>query len=112
MMVVGCISQRSVRQEISVAAAADLQFAMQDIAGRFQKETGKTVKPIYGSSGNFFSRFRMARPSTYFFPRTSTIPKNWKQQGLTEPGSYYRVRKREDRDLGRERFRNSIWVPE
>jgi ABC-type molybdate transport system substrate-binding protein len=37
MMVVGCISQRCVSQEISVAAAADLQFAMQDIAGRFQK---------------------------------------------------------------------------
>jgi len=31
-------------QESTVAAAAHLQFAMQDVAARFQKETGKTVK--------------------------------------------------------------------
>jgi len=30
-------------QEIMVAAAADLQFVMQDVAVRFQKETGKNV---------------------------------------------------------------------
>ena len=34
---------------ITVAAAADLQFAMQDVAANFQKETGKEVKLIYGS---------------------------------------------------------------
>lgn len=28
-------------QEITIAAAADLQSAMQDIAARFEKETGK-----------------------------------------------------------------------
>ena len=31
-------------QEITVAAAADLQFVMQDIGARFQSETGKSVK--------------------------------------------------------------------
>jgi hypothetical protein len=31
-------------QEITVAAAADLQFVMQDVAVRFQKETGKNVR--------------------------------------------------------------------
>ena len=41
-------------QSITVAAAADLQSAMQDVAAAFQKETGKEVKLIYGSSGNFF----------------------------------------------------------
>jgi len=38
-------------QEITVAAAADLQFAMQEIGTRFQQESGKTVKLIFGSSG-------------------------------------------------------------
>jgi len=37
-----------------MAAEAHLKFAMQDVAARFQKETEKTVKPFYDSSGNFF----------------------------------------------------------
>ncbi len=45
-------------QEITIAAAADLQSAMQDIAARFEKETGKKVKVVYGSSGNFFQQIQ------------------------------------------------------
>jgi len=81
LMVVGLCSlpHICVSQEISVAAAADLQFAMQDIAGRFQKETGKTVKPIYGSSGNFLQQIQNGAPfEIFFFPRTSIIRRNWK----------------------------------
>ena len=36
-----CVAQLSTAQEITVAAAADLQFAIQDVAARFQKETGR-----------------------------------------------------------------------
>ena len=36
-------------QEITAAAAADLQFALPDVAERFQKQTGRTVKLTYGS---------------------------------------------------------------
>jgi ABC-type molybdate transport system substrate-binding protein len=35
---------------------------MQDVAARFQKETGKTVKLIYGSSGKFFQQISEWRP--------------------------------------------------
>ncbi|HXP44326.1 MAG TPA: molybdate ABC transporter substrate-binding protein [Candidatus Acidoferrales bacterium] len=101
MMVVGCISQLCVGQEISVAAAADLQFAMQDIAGRFQKETGKTVKPIYGSSGNFFQQIQSGAPFEVFFSANLDYPKRLEAAGLTEPGSYYEYA----------RGRIVIWVP-
>jgi molybdate transport system substrate-binding protein len=101
MMVVGCISQRCVSQEISVAAAADLQFAMQDIAGRFQKETGKTVKPIYGSSGNFFQQIQSGAPFDVFFSANLDYPKKLEAGGLTEPDSYYEYA----------RGRIVIWVP-
>jgi len=30
-------------QELTVSAAADLQFAMQDIAARFEKQSGKQI---------------------------------------------------------------------
>jgi molybdate transport system substrate-binding protein len=67
VLAVGFISQLSVVQEITVAAAADLQFAMQDVAARFQKETGKTVTLIYGLSGNFFQQIQNGAPFDIFF---------------------------------------------
>src|ERR1700731_4000559 len=76
-------------QEISVAAAADLQFAMQDVATRFQKETGKTVKPIYGSSGNFFQQIQNGAPFDMFFSANLDYPKKLEVAGLTEPGSFF-----------------------
>src|SRR5580693_10100068 len=89
MMVVGCISQLCVSQEISVAAAADLQSAMQDVSARFQKETGKTVKLIYGSSGSFFQQIQNGAPFDVFFSANLDYPKKLEAAGLTEPGSYY-----------------------
>src|ERR1035438_9733854 len=76
-------------QEIIVAAAADLQFAMQDVANRFQKETGKTVKLIYGSSGNFFQQIQNGAPFDVFFSANLDYPKKLEAAGLKEPGSYY-----------------------
>jgi molybdate transport system substrate-binding protein len=84
-----CLAHLCVGQEISVAAAADLQFAMDDIAGRFQKETGKSVKPIYGSSGNFFQQIQNGAPFDIFFSANLDYAKKLEAAGLTEPGSYY-----------------------
>jgi molybdate transport system substrate-binding protein len=89
VLAVGLISQICVGQEITVAAAADLQFAMQDIAGRFQKETGKTVKLIYGSSGNFFQQIQNGAPFDMFFSANLDYPKKLEAAGLTESGSFY-----------------------
>jgi molybdate transport system substrate-binding protein len=41
--------------EIRIAAAADLNYALRDITARFEKETGNKVDVIIGSSGNFYS---------------------------------------------------------
>jgi molybdate transport system substrate-binding protein len=76
-------------QAITVAAAADLQFAMQDIADRFQKETGKNVKLIYGSSGNFFQQIQSGAPFDMFFSANLEYPKKLEAAGLTVSGSYY-----------------------
>jgi molybdate transport system substrate-binding protein len=89
VLVVGFLSQLCVAQEITVAAAADLQFAMQDVAARFQKETGKKVKLIYGSSGTFFQQIQNGAPFDMFFSANLDYPKKLEAAGLTEPGSYY-----------------------
>src|SRR5271170_234294 len=89
VLMVGFISEICVAQEITVAAAADLQFAMQDVAARFQKETGTTVKPIYGSSGNFFQQIQNGAPFDMFFSANLDYPKQLDTAGLIEPGSFY-----------------------
>ena len=93
VLAAGCVSQICFAQEITVAAAADLQFAMQDVAARFQKETGKTVKLIYGSSGNFFQQIQNGAPFDMFFSANLDYPKKLEAAGLTEPGSYYEYAK-------------------
>jgi molybdate transport system substrate-binding protein len=76
-------------QEITVAAAADLQFVMQDVAARFQSETGKSVKLIYGSSGNFAQQLQNGAPFDMFFSANLDYPKQLEAAGLTEPGTFY-----------------------
>src|SRR5215471_21753523 len=80
--------QISTAQEITVAAASDLQFAMQDVVARFQKETGKSVKVIYGSSENFFQQIQNGAPFDMFFSANLDYPKKLEAAGLTEPGSH------------------------
>jgi molybdate transport system substrate-binding protein len=76
-------------QEITVAAAADLQFVMQEVGVRFQKETGKSVKLIYGSSGNFAQQLQNGAPFDMFFSANLEYPKQLEAAGLTEPGTSY-----------------------
>ncbi len=76
-------------QEITVAAAADLQFAMQDIAAQFQKQTGKSVKITYGSSGNFYQQLQNGAPFDMFFSANVDYARKLDAAGLTEPGSLY-----------------------
>src|ERR1700676_814356 len=93
LLAAGFISQLCIAQKITVAAAADLQFAMQDVAARFQKQTGKTVKLIYGSSGNFFQQIQNGAPFDMFFSANLDYPKKLEAAGLVEPGSFYQYAK-------------------
>jgi molybdate transport system substrate-binding protein len=46
----------------AVAAASDLQFALQEIAVRFQEDTRHRVKLSFGSSGNFYRQIAQGAP--------------------------------------------------
>jgi len=101
LLAVIILAQLCAAQDFRVAAAADLQFAMQDIAAQFQKETGKSVEVIYGSSGNFFQQLQNGAPFDIFFSANLDYAKRLEAAGLTEPGSYYRYAK----------GKIVIWVP-
>jgi molybdate transport system substrate-binding protein len=83
------VARLSAAQEITIAAAADLQFAFQDAAARFEKDTGKHVKLIFGSSGNFFAQIQNGAPFDAFFSADIDYTKRLDAAGLAEPGTLY-----------------------
>jgi molybdate transport system substrate-binding protein len=54
-------------QTVRVAAASDLQFAMDDLASRYQAQTNKQLSLTYGSSGNFYAQIQNGAPFDLFF---------------------------------------------
>jgi molybdate transport system substrate-binding protein len=76
-------------QEIAVAAAADLKFAMDDVASQYEKQTGKKVNVTYGSSGNFFSQLQNGAPFDLFFSADIDYTRRLETAGLAEPGTLY-----------------------
>jgi len=50
----------------TVAAAADLKFALEAVATRFERETGHPLRLVFGSSGNFYSQILQGAPFHLF----------------------------------------------
>jgi molybdate transport system substrate-binding protein len=75
--------------EIRVAAAADLKFAMTEMAAEFEKQTGTSVLVTYGSSGNFFSQIQNGAPFDLFFSADIDYPRKLEAAGLAEAGTLY-----------------------
>jgi molybdate transport system substrate-binding protein len=88
-------------REIRIAAAADLKFAMAELAAQFEKQTGTKVDITYGSSGNFFSQIQNGAPFDLFFSADIDYPEKLEAAGLAEAHTLYRYA------VGR----IVIWVP-
>ncbi len=81
---------RAQRQEVRIAAAADLQFAMQDLAAQFEKQTGTKVIVTYGSSGSFFAQLQNGAPFDLFFSADITYPQKLEGADLAEAGTLHK----------------------
>src|SRR5881396_2008062 len=81
---------RAPGNEIRIAAAADLKFAMEEVSEQFEKASGTKVNVTYGSSGNFFSQIQNGAPFDLFFSADIEYPKRLEAAGLAEPGTLYR----------------------
>src|SRR6478672_11809945 len=74
---------------VTVAAASDLTFAMNEIAANFDKISGCTVRVSSGSSGNFLTQIENGAPFDVFFSADIEYPKKLEAKGLAVPGSTY-----------------------
>lgn len=76
-------------EEITVAAAADLNFAFKDLAGEYEQITGNQVKLSFGSSGNFFLLISTGARFDLFFSANTAYPKKLAETGRADPKSIY-----------------------
>ncbi|MBZ5648655.1 MAG: molybdate ABC transporter substrate-binding protein [Acidobacteriia bacterium] len=88
-LAVSVLSASSFAGEITVAAAADLQYALKEVAARFEKESGNTVKLTFGSSGNFYSQIANGAPFDVFLSADSEYPKKLIEAGAADRNSLF-----------------------
>jgi len=80
-------SLRAQGERLQVAAAADLKFAMAELASGFESSTGISVGITTGASGNFFAQIQSGAPFDLFFSADMTYPKKLEAAGFAEPGT-------------------------
>jgi molybdate transport system substrate-binding protein len=74
-------------QTVRVAAASDLQFAMDELASRYQKQTGQKLSVTYGSSGNFYAQIQSGAPFDIFFSADIIYAQKLIYARLADPSS-------------------------
>lgn len=68
----------------AIAAASDLQFALEDIAMRFRADSQKDVRLSFGSSGNYFRQIEQGAPFQLFLSADEDFVFRLQQAGKTE----------------------------
>jgi len=76
-------------QELRIAAASDLQFAMPELAAQFEKQSSIRLNVTYGSSGNFFSQLQNGAPFDLFFSADVEYPRRLVSAGLADPDTLF-----------------------
>ena len=69
--------------QITIAAAADLKFALDEIVSTFKKaHPGDTLEVIYGSSGKFHTQIQQGAPYDLYFSADIDFPRALVKKGL------------------------------
>ena len=79
----------AVAEEITIAAAADLNFVFRELVAEYEKSTGDRVRLSLGSSGNFYAQIQNGAPFDLYFSADIAYPRKLEEAGLTVPGSLY-----------------------
>jgi molybdate transport system substrate-binding protein len=68
-------------QQITVGAAADLNYALPELASQFEAATGTKVVLSFGASGNLFSQIENGAPFDLFFSADEDYPQKLAASG-------------------------------
>ncbi len=83
LVFLGLASPAASAEKITIAAAADLKFAMDEIITGFKKsQPGQEVEVIYGSSGKFHTQIQQGAPYDLFFSADIAYPRELARNGL------------------------------
>lgn len=71
-----------IRAQLTVAAAADLQYALPEILQSFKVETGIETKAVFGSTGKLAAQIRSGAPFDLFLAANLAYPESLCVRGL------------------------------
>lgn len=68
---------------LTIAVAANVQYAFDDLQSEFKKETGHDIRPVYGSSGKLTAQIMNGAPFDIFLSADMEYPEKLHQAGYT-----------------------------
>ena len=87
VLLLGIAARALAAESITVAAAADLNYALNELANRFEATSGFKVTLSFGASGNLYSQIQSGAPFDLFFSADEDYPKKLASAGLADASS-------------------------
>ena len=75
---------------MTVAAAADLNAPLTELATQYEKRAGVKINLVFGSSGSLFTQIQNGAPFDLFLSADEDYPELLAKSGLAAPSSQYR----------------------
>jgi molybdate transport system substrate-binding protein len=76
-------------EEITIAVAANFNFAMEELVTAFETESGHKVNVAYGSSGRLYAQIVNGAPYQLFFSADQEKPQALVEEGLAEESNHF-----------------------
>jgi molybdate transport system substrate-binding protein len=102
LLLVGLLAGSGRADSLLIAAAADLQFALEETLLVFREQHPRcTIKVSYGSSGSLFAQIENGAPFDVFLSADADLPRRLIERGRAEPDTLFLYA------IGR----LAVWVP-
>lgn len=82
--IISSLTLPTMAEELAIAAAADLNYALNDLAQRFESSTGNKITLSFGGSGNLYSQIKNGAPFDLFFSADEDYPTRLASAGLAD----------------------------
>ena len=83
-LAIGVVAPAALAGSLTIAAAADLKFAMDEIVAAFRKAHPDDIIDLsYGSSGKFHTQIQQGAPFDLYFSADIAFPKGLEEKGLS-----------------------------